>query len=103
MGINIRLPKPSGIKEVMTLLSLMSIPSNALLHRIEQELDGREAFKDTNKSLDEKIYHGTVFNDIANEMDELKGSPMYPSQKVINQLEELAKLVDTDYVLITKV
>jgi len=102
MPTGIRIPKPTGIKGVMTRMTIMTIPQNALVWGIEKLLAGRESFKDTDKTLDEKIYQGDVFEDILGEVLELKGSPMYPSQKTLGQLEELAEFVDTDYVLITK-
>jgi hypothetical protein len=80
----------------------MTIPQNALLHGIEKLLDGRESFKDTDRTLDEKVYQGDIFETIASELDQMKDTVLYPPQKVIDQLEELAILVDTDYVLITK-
>jgi hypothetical protein len=102
MAINIRLPKPSGLKSVMTRMTIMTIPENALLDGVVKQLDGRESFKDTDRTLNEKVYQGDVFEAIASELDQMKDTIGYPSQKVIDQLEELAKLVDTDYVLITK-
>jgi hypothetical protein len=106
MAINIRLPKPSGLKSVMTRMTIMTIPENALLDGVVKQLDGRESFKDTDKTLNEKIYQGDVFEAIASELEQnkkfLDACMLYPNEKVINQLEELAKLVDTDYVLITK-
>ena len=98
----IKTPKPSGIKAVMTRMTIMIIPQNALIWGIEKLLEGRESFKDTDKTLDEKIYQGEIFETIACELEDMKDSIVYPPQKVIDQLEELAKLVDTDYVLITK-
>ena len=106
MGINIRLPKPSGVAKVMTRMTIMTIPENAILDGVMKQLKGREAFKDTDKSLNEVIYQGDVFEAIASELEQNKkfllACMLYPNEKVINQLEELAKLVDTDYVLITK-
>lgn len=102
MPTGIRIPKPTGIKGVMTRMTIMTIPENALLDGVERLLAGRESFKDTDKTLNEVVYQGDVFEAILGEVLELKGSPMYPSQKVLGQLEELAEFVDTDYVLITK-
>jgi hypothetical protein len=102
MPTGIRIPKPTGIKDVMTRMTIMTIPENALLDGVERLLAGRESFKDTDKTLNEKVYQGDVFEAILGEVEGLKGSPMYPSQKTLGQLEELAEFVDTDYVLITK-
>lgn len=98
--------KPSKIKTVMTRMSIMTIPENALLFGVEKLLKGRESFKDTDKTLNEVIYQGDIFETIACELEKdkvfLSACMMYPPQKVIDLLDELAMLVDTDYVLITK-
>ena len=99
-------PKTSGVKSVMTRMTIMTIPENALLHGVVKALKGRESFKDTDKTLNEVIYQGDKFETIASELEKdkvfLNACMMYPNQKVIDQLEELAMLVNTDYVLITK-
>jgi hypothetical protein len=92
------------IKSVTTELTVASIPENALLDGVVKLLDGREMFRDTDDSLDEKMYAGHVFEDIANEQAEMGGSPFrVKNQKVLDQLDALAEFVSHDYVLITKV
>ncbi len=92
------------IKSVTTELTIASIPENALLDGVVKLLDGREMFKDTDDSLDEKMYAGHVFEDIACEQAEIEdGHFMKAPQKVLDQLDALAEFVSHDYVLITKV
>ena len=99
--------KGKGLKSVMTKLSLVSIPENALLDGVVKLLDGREMFRDTDDSLDEKIYAGHVFEDILSEMSDedattiIDDKPLF--SKTYRQLVELSELVSQDYVLITKV
>lgn len=92
-----------GLHSVITKLSVVSIPENALLHGVVKLLEGREAFKDTDDTLDEKMYAGHIFEDIAGEQAELEDGHMFKAQqKVLDQLDELAELIGEDYVLITK-
>ena len=92
------------IKSVTTELTIASIPENAVLDGVVKLLDGREMFKDTDDSLDEKMYAGHVFEDIACEQEEIEdGHFMKAPQKVLDQLDALAEFVSHDYVLITKV
>ena len=96
--------KSTGIQSVMTKLSVVSIPENALLHGVVKLLEGREAFKDSDDTLDEKMYAGDIFEDIASELAQHPDGHMFkPQQKVLDQLDELAELVSEDYVLITKI
>ena len=92
------------IKSVTTELTIASIPSNAILDGVIRLLQGREMFCDVDLSLDEKIYAGHVFEDIASEQAELPdGHRFKQSQKVLDQLDVLAEFVSHDYVLITNV
>jgi len=92
------------IKSVTTKRTVVSIPENALLHGVVKLLEGREAFRDTDDELDENMYAGHVFEDIAGEQAQLEDGHMFKaSQKVLDQLDALAELVSQDYVLITKV
>jgi hypothetical protein len=92
------------IKSVTTELTIASIPENALLDGVVKLLDGREMFKDTDDSLDEKMYAGHVFEDIATEQAQYEDGHMFKApQKVLDQLDALAEFVSHDYVLITKV
>lgn len=93
----------SDIKSVLTKVTITQIPENALLDRVVRELKGREMFVDTDEDLGERIYSGDVFEAILGEFGELEDTPMYPQKKVMEQLEELAELIDTDYIQITKI
>jgi hypothetical protein len=92
------------LKAVTTELTVASIPSNAILDGVIRLLQGREIFRDTDDSLDEKMYAGHVFEDIASEQAQLPdGHRFKQSQKVLDQLDVLAEFVSHDYVLITNV
>lgn len=87
----------SNIKSVLNKVSMTQIPENALLDGVVKALQEREAFRDTVGTLNERIYYGDVFEAILNEQHIFK----ITDKKVLAQLEELAKLVDTDYVQVT--
>lgn len=92
------------IKSVTTELTVASIPENVLLDGVIKLLEGREAFSHTDDSLDEKMYAGHVFEDIANEQAQYEDGHIFKeSKKVLDQLDVLAEFVSHDYVLITKV
>lgn len=97
--------KTTGIKSVLHKMTIMSISENALLDGVVKQLVGREAFKDATDNK-EVIYQGDVFEAILSDMDEFEASKAENSYlhwaKVRKQITELAELVDTDYVLITK-
>jgi hypothetical protein len=93
-------PKPKNLKDVLHKVSMTQIPENALLDRVVKELEGRECFKDTDEDLGERIYNGDVFSQILGEFGEIEGTPMYPQKKVMEQLNELNELIDTDYIQI---
>lgn len=92
-----------SIKTVIGNLSIQTIPENALLDGVVRELEGREAFKDADPNNNERIYHGDVFEAIASEYAQMEDStsPLKPSKKVLDQLDELAELISADYVLVT--
>jgi hypothetical protein len=96
-------PKPKSIKNVLHKVSMTQIPENALLDRVVRELRGREMFVDTDEDLGERIYSGDVFEAILGEFGELEDTPMYPEKKVMEQLLELAELIESDYVQITMI
>jgi len=86
---------------VITRLSMMQIDENALLHDVVKQLRGREAFLDVATDIvPEAIYHGDVFEAILGDLSEMEGSPLYPSEKTISQLEELSKVVSADYIMV---
>jgi hypothetical protein len=94
--------KKSTLKKVIHKVSVTQIPENALLRDVISELRGREMFVDADPSNTERIYSGDIFEAILNEQEGLTGS-LYRSlnKKAVGQLEELAKLVNTEYVQIT--
>ena len=91
------------ISKVFTQATITQIPENAILDWVVKELRGREMFKDTDESLGERIYGGDVFEAILCEYAELEGTPMYPQAKYMKHLDELAQMIDTDYVQITMI
>lgn len=94
----------TGIKNVMNKVSMVQIPENSLLHGVVKVLDGRESFRDTDNELDEKIYTGDIFEAILGEQAQMVDCLLkIKDEKVLAQLEELAKLVKTEYVQITKI
>ena len=96
--------KSTGIKKVMQKVSMMQIPENALLDGVLRALEGREAFRDTDGSLNERIFTGDVFEAILGENAQFEERhPMRLGLKTEHQLEELAKLVNTEYVQITMI
>lgn len=92
------------LKDLITSLSVQSICEDVLVHGIVKAMQGREMFTDTDDELDEKMYAGHVFEDLLTEQAEMPDN-MKPKllPKEMEQLEELAKIVNADYVLITKV
>ena len=92
----------SKLSDVLHKVSMIQIPENALLHGVVKELEGRECFKDADEDLNERIYTGDIFQAIASEIEQMGESVMRPSDKVIAQIEELAELIDTEYVQIIK-
>lgn len=94
----------SKLKTVLNKVSMIQIPENAILDGIIRELEGREAFRDTDGSLNERIFEGSVFEQILGEQGEMGANPLrIKEKKVLQQLEELAELVDSDYVQITMI
>lgn len=97
-----KIEEATGLHSVITTMSIMTIPENALLHGVVNRLEGRLAFKDAT-GMNEEIYHGDVFAEILSEIYEQAGKRFEANlQKIVNQLEELSELVSADYVLITQ-
>ncbi len=93
----------TGIKKVLHKMSIMTLPENALLDGVVKLLNGREAFEDAT-NLNERIYHGDIFEAIGGEIAEMIESDIslgIPPQKVIDQIDELAELVSSDYFMVT--
>jgi hypothetical protein len=91
----------SKLSVVITKVSITQIPENALIDGVVKQLRGREMFTDADPDLGERIYSGDVFEAILGELGEMEDSPLYPNEKTITQLEELAKLINTEYVQVT--
>ncbi len=98
-------PKPKSLKDVFNKVSMIQIPENALVHGVVKALKGAEAFTDTDEELDERIYTGDIFESVLCTNCEIpEDSPLkITDKKTLDQLEELAELVDSEYVQITKI
>jgi hypothetical protein len=92
-----------GLSKALTKVSMTQIPQDALADWVVRQLQGREMFEDTDTELAEKIYSGDVFEAILCEYAELEDSPLYPQEKYMKQLDELAQMVDTEYVQLTNI
>ena len=64
--------KKSFLRNSMEKLSIMDIPKSVLSEALINELDGRETFMDTDKSTDERIYSGDVFEAIGLEISDIR-------------------------------
>jgi hypothetical protein len=95
-------PKPKSLKDVLHKVSMTQIPENALVHGVVKALNGAECFKDTDEELGERIYTGDIFESVLSTNEEIpENSPLkITDKKTLNQLEELAELIDTEYVQI---
>ena len=85
-------------KESFDVVSVTDIHRDSLLPRVLEELKGRETMKDVD--FDEQLYCGDVFEVLAGELAEMKGSPLYPSQEVVDQIDNLAEIIETELVRI---
>ena len=92
-----------ALSKVLSTVTMTHIPQNALTDWVVRQLQGREMFTDTDSDLNEKIYSGDVFEAILCEYAVLEGSSLYPQAKHMKQLDELAQMIDTEYVQITNV
>ena len=91
----------SKLKNVIGKVRISQIPENALVHGVVKALSGREMFTDTDEDLGERIYSGDVFEAILGEDSETpENSPLKLDKKAVMQLEELAEIIDTEYVQI---
>lgn len=95
--------EPVALSKALRTVSMTQINEDALSDWVVRQLRGREAFEDTDSELGEKIYTGDVFETILCEYAELEDSPLYPQAKYMKQLDELAQMVDTEYVQIVKI
>jgi hypothetical protein len=91
-------------KESFDVVSVTDIPKQCLLPGVLKELDGREMMTDTEFDLDEKLYSGDVFEAMASELAEMdKDYILYPSQDVVDQINNLAEILETELVRIVSV
>ena len=90
-------------KDSFDVVSVTDIPKQCLLPGVLQELRGREMMTDTEIDLDERLYSGDVFEAIIGELGEMEGSPLYPSQDVVDQINKLAEIIETELVRIVSV
>ena len=87
-------------KDSFDVVSVTDIPKSSLLPGVLKELRGREMMSDTDFDLDEKLYSGDVFEVIAGELAEMEGSPILPPQEVIDEIDNLAEVIETELVRI---
>lgn len=90
-------------KESFEVLSITEIPVECLLQGTLNLLSGRELFTDTDDELGEAIYSGDVFEAIAGELAEMEGSPILPPKEVINEIDNLAEVIETELIRITTI
>jgi hypothetical protein len=91
-------------KTKFNVVKMTQIPESYLTKETLKALNGREAFSDTDTDLDEKIYTGDIFEAIFCEEMENGGNPLrIRDEATLNQLEELAREVVTEYIQITKI
>jgi len=88
------------LSTVLAPLSMVAIPENALLDGVVKLLKGREAFDDATR-VSEKIYHGGIFEEISSELAEYPNDEQVP-KKVLDQLDELAEMIESDYIMVTQ-
>ena len=91
-------------KESFDIVSCIDIPNNVLLKGVLEELQGREIMQDV--EYDEQLYCGSVFETIASEWAELIENDedhkqiFRISQEMIDQVNNLSEIIDTELVRI---
>jgi len=88
-------------KESFEKVQCTDIPKEILLQGVLDELSGRENMKDA--EFDEQLYSGDVFETIASEWAELKEDDKQIfriTQEMIDQVDNLAEVIDTELVRI---
>jgi len=94
-------------KESFDIVSCTDIPNNVLLKGTLDELQGREIMQDV--EYDEQLYCGSVFETIASEWvelienDENHKQIFKISQEMIDQVNNLAEIIDTELVRIVNI
>ena len=88
-------------------VSCTDIPNNVLLKGVLEELRGREIMEDI--EYDEQLYSGDVFEAIASEWAELIGADenhkqiFRITQEMIDQVDNLAEVIETDLIRIVNI
>ncbi len=94
-------------KESFEVVSCTDIPRDSLLMGVLEELQGREMMKDD--EFNEQLYSGDVFETIACEWEELIESDenhrqiFRISKSMIDQVNNLAEIIDTELVRIISI
>ena len=89
--------KYADVTETMVILQIWE---DAILHEIQTNMVGEfRAFKDVDKSVDECLYYGNVFEDMFDRWEEFS-----LSKEAINQLNELIDLAENaQYIMLRKI
>jgi hypothetical protein len=96
-------------KESFEVISVTDIPYSSLLPGVIKELNGRELMVDTDDELNEKLYSGDVFEAIACEWAELfKADENHRqifriTQEMIDEVDNLAEIIETELVRIVTI
>jgi hypothetical protein len=94
-------------KESFEKVSCTDIPNNVLLKGVLEELRGREIMEDL--EYDEQLYSGDVFEAIASEWAELIENDedhrqiFRITQEMIDQVENLAEVIETELIRIVNI
>jgi hypothetical protein len=94
-------------KESFEVTSVTDIPRDLLLKNVLKELEGRETMKDD--EFNEQLYCGDVFETIASEWAQLIESGenhkqiFKITQEMIDQVNNLAEVIETDLVRIVSI
>ena len=94
-------------KESFDKVSCTDIPNDVLLKGVLEELQGREIMQDV--EYDEQLYCGSVFETIASEWvelienDENHKQIFKISQEMIDQVNNLAEIIDTELIRIVNI
>lgn len=94
-------------KESFEIVSCTDIPNNVLLKGVLEELRGREIMEDL--EYDEQLYSGDVFEAIASEWAELIEADenhkqiFRITQEMIDQVDNLAEVIETELVRIVNI
>ena len=87
-------------KDSFEVIPVTDIPRVSLSKGVLKLLAGREMFVDVDEDLEETIFSGDVFEAIAGELAEMEGSPILPPQEVIDEIDNLAEIIETELVRI---